>query len=166
MLEETALHARDIMTRNVAVVHPDTTLLDAVRLLSARGISGLPVVDRDGRLVGMLTEGDLIRWHDGFRDKQGHWLELLAEGQDLAPNFLQAILDENRKVKAVMTQGAITVPEDMPAADIAKLMHERDIKRVPVVHDGRIVGIVTRADLVRALAQSLDAAEAKRSKRS
>jgi CBS domain-containing protein len=150
------------MTREVAVVTPETSLAKAVRLLSDRGISGLPVVDAEGRLVGMLTEGDLIRWHDGFRDKQGHWLELLAEGQDLASDFLQAILDENRKVKSAMTQGAITVPEDMPASEVAKLMHERDIKRVPVVRDGRIVGIVTRADLVRALAQSLEQAQAAR----
>ena len=143
------------MTRDVAFVHPDTPLLAAVKLLSARRISGLPVVDDHGDIVGMLTEGDLLRWHDGFREKQGHWLDLLAEGQDLAPMFLNAIRDQNRKVKFAMSPGAETITEEVPARVIAGLMHDKNIKRLPVMRDGKLVGIVTRFDLVRALAEAL-----------
>jgi hypothetical protein len=104
----------------------------------------------------MLSEGDLLRWHEGYTDRQAHWLEVLAEGQHLAPEFLRGIQEQNRKVSTVMAAGAVTVTEDTPAREIAQLMHAKHIKRVPVVRDGKLVGIVARSDLVRALAQRLD----------
>jgi CBS domain-containing protein len=81
---------------------------------------------------------------------------MLADGFELAPDFLKGIHDQHRKVGSVMAQGVITVTEDMPARDVAHLMYTRNIKRVPVVRDGKLVGIVARSDLVRALALRLE----------
>ena len=153
MLDEAIFTAGDLMTRDVAVVHPETSLLEAVKLMAQRQISGMPVVDDTGAVVGIMSEGDLIRWHEGYTERQARWLNMLADGMDLAPIFLQGIKEQHRKVKSVMAHGAVTVIEETPARDIARLMFANNIKRVPVVRDGRLVGIVARSDLVRALAQ-------------
>jgi predicted transcriptional regulator len=139
MLDEALVTAGDLMTRDVAVVHPETSLLQAVRLMAQRRISGMPVLDDAGNIIGMLSEGDLVRWHEGHTEKQAHWLDMLAEGTDLAPAFLEGIREQRHKVKS----------------EIARLMCDRNIKRVPVVRDGKLVGIVARSDLVRALADRL-----------
>ena len=156
MLEQAFFTAGDLMTRDVAVVRPDASLLDAVKLMAQRRVSGMPVLDDSGAVVGIISEGDLLRWHEGYTERQTHWLEMLAEGVDLAPEFLRGIQEQNRKVSMVMAPGAFTVTEDTPAREIAKLMYEKHIKRVPVVRDGKLVGIIARSDLVRALAQRLD----------
>jgi CBS domain-containing protein len=156
MLDEAIFVAGDLMTRDVAVVHPETSLREAVKMMAQRRVSGMPVVDDTGAVVGILSEGDLVRWHEGYTERQTRWLDLLAEGVDLAPMFLEGIQDQLRKVKTVMTPGARTVTEDTPARDIARLMYANNIKRVPVMRDGKLVGIVARSDLVRALAQKLD----------
>jgi CBS domain-containing protein len=155
MLDDAKFLASDIMTRDVAVVHPDTTLLAAVKLMASRRISGLPVVDKHGTLVGMMSEADLLRWHEGFSEREARWLNLLAEGFELAPDFLREVHEQRRKIKALMSPKPITVTESTPAREIASLMHARGIKRVPVLRDGKLVGIVTRTDLVRALAEKL-----------
>jgi CBS domain-containing protein len=156
MLDEAAYTAGDLMTRDVAVVHPDTSLLEAVKLMSQRRISGMPVVDDCGAIVGMLSEGDLVRWHEGYTEKQARWLGMLAEGTEIAPAFLKEIQEHHRKIKSVMSAGATTVTEDTPAREIAQLMYAKNIKRVPVLRDDKLIGIVARSDLVRALAQKLD----------
>ncbi len=155
MLDEAVFTAGDLMTRDVAVVHPETSLLQAVKLMAQRRISGMPVLDSDGKIVGMISEGDLVRWHEGYSERQARWLDMLAEGFQLAPAFLDGIREQNRKVKTVMSPGAITVTEDVPARDIAHMMYSKNIKRVPVLRDGTLVGIVARSDLVRALAAKL-----------
>jgi CBS domain-containing protein len=155
MLDEAVFTAGDLMTGDVAVVHPETSLLEAVKLMAERRISGVPVLDDAGEIVGMLSEGDLVRWHEGYTERQARWLDMLGDGFHLAPAFLEGIRDQHRKVKTVMSVGAVTVSEDMPARDIAHLMYSKNIKRVPVVRDGRLVGIVARSDLVRALAVKL-----------
>ncbi len=156
MLDEALVTAGELMTRDVAVVHPETSLFQAVTLMAKRRISGMPVVDDAGNLVGMLSEGDLVRWHEGSTEHQTHWLEMLAEGTDLAPIFLEGIREQRHKVKSVMVHGAVTVTEDTPAREIARVMCDKNIKRVPVVSDGRVVGIIARSDLVRALADRLN----------
>jgi CBS domain-containing protein len=156
MLEQAAFVVGDLMTRDVVVVHPDLALRDAVRAMTKRGISGIPVVDSSGLVLGMLTEGDLLRWHEGYTERQEHWLEMLSEGLELAPEFLKGILEQNSKVHTVMSKGVITVTEDMPAREVAHLMYTKNIKRVPVVRDGKLVGILSRSDLIRALSQRLD----------
>lgn len=155
MLDEAVVTAGDVMTSDVAVVHPETPLIDAVKLMAYRRISGMPVTDQTGAIVGMISEGDLVRWHEGYSAKQMRWLDMLAEGFELAPSFIEGIRAESYKVKAVMSPGAVTVTEDTPAREIATLMHNRGIKRVPVMRGEKLVGIVARSDLVRALAQKL-----------
>ncbi len=156
MLDEAIFTAGDLMTRDVAVVHPETSLLEAVKLMAQRHISGMPVVDDAGKIVAMMSEGDLVRWHEGYTERQMRWLDMLADGCQLAPDFLKGIQEQQRKVRTVMSAGVTAVTEDTPARDVAHLMYEKNIKRVPVVRDGKLVGIVARSDLVRALAQKLD----------
>jgi CBS domain-containing protein len=151
MLDEALVTARDLMTRDVAVAHPETSLLEAVTLMAKRRISGMPVVDDAGHLVGMLSEGDLLRWREGHTEQQTHWLEMLAEGTDLAGEFIDGIREQRHKVKSVMAQGVTTVTDDTPAREIAGLMCDKNIKRVPVMRDGKMVGIVARSDLVSEL---------------
>ena len=156
MLDESVVTAADVMTRDVAVVHPETSLLEAVTMMARRKISGMPVVDAAGTVIGMLSEGDLVRWHEGHTDRQRHWLEMLAEGTDLAPAFLDAIREQRHKVRAVMAHCVTSITEDTQAREIASIMYDRNIKRLPVMRDGRLVGIVARSDLVRALADRLE----------
>lgn len=156
MLDEEVVVARDIMTRDVAAVRPEASLLQAVKLMAARRISGLPVVDDAGTVVGMLTEGDLVRWHEGYSERQARWLDMLADGFQLAPDFLEAIQAERYKVQSVMSPGCVSVSEDTPARAIATLMHSKGIKRVAVLKEGKMVGIVARSDLIRAFAEKLE----------
>jgi predicted transcriptional regulator len=96
MLDEAVVVAGDLMTRDVAVVHPETSLLEAVKLMAKRRISGMPVVDDAGAIVGVLSEGDLVRWHEGYTERQARWLDMLAEGGHLAPAFLEGIREQHR----------------------------------------------------------------------
>jgi CBS domain-containing protein len=155
MLDETVFTAGDLMTRDVAVVHPETSLLEAVKLMARRRISGMPVVDDAGTILGIISEGDLVRWHEGYSERQARWLDMLADGFELAPAFLEGIQEQRRKVKSVMSSGVTTVTEETLAREVARLMYTAGIKRVPVVRDGKLVGIVARSDLVRALALKL-----------
>ena len=129
MLDEAVFTAADLMTRDVAIVHPETTLLEAVRLMARRHISGMPLVDDAGVIVGIMSEGDLVRWHEGYTERQARWLDMLAEGTELAAAFLEGIREQHRKVKSVMVRGATTVSEGTPARDIARLMYSN--LRVP-----------------------------------
>ncbi len=155
MLENSALTAADLMTRDVITVHPETPLREAAQTLVRSRIGGMPVVDAEGTMVGILSEGDLVRWTEEPGERQAWWLNMLADGFDLAPDFLKEIRSEHARVRAVMQKEVVSVPETMSAREIAKVMSERHFKRVPVVRDGKLVGIVARADLVRALADSI-----------
>ncbi|MDB5395532.1 MAG: putative signal-transduction protein with domain [Rhodospirillales bacterium] len=153
MLEGSKLTAGEIMTLEVISVLPHTSIRYVAKLLVEHHISGLPVLDEDQRLVGMVTENDLLQWSDELSGKQAWWLDMLAEGHGLASDFLDLVRVEGEKVRRVMTTDVSTITETMPVAEIAKLMVAKAIKRVPVLRDGKLVGIVSRADLVRALAQ-------------
>lgn len=140
--------AKDIMTTNVLSVKGDTPISEIATLLLGRHISGAPVVDAEGRVVGIVTEGDLIRRADGQR-RRSWWLTLFSAADAMAREFVKS---HGLKARDVMTPKVITVTEDTPLADIARLLEEKRVKRVPVVRDGRLVGIVSRADVLRALA--------------
>ena len=155
MLEESLVTAEDLMVKNVISVRPDTPLVRAVTLMADHGVSGLPVLDDHGNPVGMLTEGDLLRWHGDFSEKQTWWLDHLADGYDLAPNFMSVLRSEHRKVGAIMSHSVTSVTADTPARDIARLFFENKIKRAPVMRDGKMIGLVSRSDLVKALATAL-----------
>ncbi len=152
MLEDSRLTAADVMTRDVVTVFPHTSIRYVAKLLSERHISGIPVVDDDHRVVGIVTENDLLSWSDAPGEKQAWWLDMLAEGFELSPDFLDVIQAEREKVRGVMKTDIVSVGETASVGDIARLMIEKSVKRVPVLRDGKLVGIVSRADLVRAVA--------------
>lgn len=143
--------AKDVMTAKVISVGPDTTVTDIAKLLVENRISAVPVVDEDQRVMGIVSEGDLMhRPESGTEKRRGPWwLTLLATPGDLAAEYSKS---HGVRASDVMTRTVITVLEDMPIAEIAKILEEHYIKRVPVVRDGRLVGIVSRANLLHGLA--------------
>jgi CBS domain-containing protein len=141
--------ASDVMTRNVISVPPDATIAQAVELMLERGISGLLVVDSSGTLVGIVTEGDLLRRDEiGTRRHRSWWLRLIASPSRQAADFTRT---HGRKVADVMTHDVLAVDAKAPLTDIVALMEEHRVKRVPVLEGDRVVGVVSRADLLRAL---------------
>ena len=147
------MQVRDIMTRKVICVGPQQTLVQAARLMLENRISGLPVVDAAGKLVGMVTEGDFLRRGEiGTERHRPKWLEFLLGPGRLAAEYVQA---SGRKVDEVMTADPCTVSEDDSLETVVELMEQQRIKRLPVMRDGKMVGIVSRANLMHALA-SLD----------
>jgi CBS domain-containing protein len=147
---EDRMKVKDIMTRTVISVEPDASVLQAIRLMLQRHISGLPVVDKAGRLVGMVTEGDFLRRAEtGTQTQRPRWLEFLVGPGRLAEDYARS---HGRKVADVMTTEPVTVNEDTPLDEVVRLMEKRQIKRLPVIRDDRLVGIVSRANLLHALA--------------
>lgn len=147
------MNARDVMTTDVVSVASDTPLRDIARLLLRSGISAVPVVDSTGAPVGMVSEGDLVgRKHADRQARRDWWLTLLAEGEALHPDFLATLGSAELRARDVMSAPVMTVGEDVPVAEIARILFDHRIKRVPVLRDGRMVGIVSRADLIKALA--------------
>jgi|ERR1700693_4782427 len=146
------MRAMDVMTTDVISVGPDTTVQALATLLAERGISGAPVVDSGGHLVGIVSEGDLLhRAEIGTAQRhrerrRSWWLDHYAS--DLARDYIKS---HGRTVKDIMTRDVETVTEDTDLGDVAALLEAKRIKRVPVMRDGKIVGIISRANLVRAL---------------
>nr|WP_314627935.1 CBS domain-containing protein [uncultured Noviherbaspirillum sp.] len=144
------MHAQEIMTRRVVTVRRDSSLLDAVAAMLDLGLSGLPVVDDAGRPVGMLSEGDLLRRSElGTERKRPRWLAFLASPGRLAEEYTHT---HGRMVADVMTDKLYSVAPDTPLQEVVQLMERHRIKRVPVLENGQLVGIISRANLLRALA--------------
>jgi CBS domain-containing protein len=153
-----SLTAADIMTTTVKTVRPDASVAEVARLLCDNAISAVPVCDDQGHVLGMLSEGDLLRpVGKESATKRAWWLNLLAEGTDLAPSFLECISVENQLAGNLMVGPAITAAPDTGVPELADLLVRHHIKRLPIIRDGKVVGIVSRADLVRALARTPDA---------
>jgi CBS domain-containing protein len=148
------MNAGDVMTKNVVTVGPETPTRTVAKLLLGKGFSAVPVIADNGAVIGMVSESDLIASEIGaLAPRRGWWLELLAEGEDLATEFVDYLKAVDRPAREVMTAPVVTVAEDTPVEAIAQTLQAHNIKRVPVLHEGRVVGIVSRADLVRALAK-------------
>lgn len=144
------MRAADLMTADVVTVDEDATVQEAAALMLRHHISALPVVDRTGKLVGIVSEGDLMRRAElGTERERSWWLELLTANRDLATDYAKA---HGRKVGEVMTRKVITAAPDTPLNEIALLLEKHGIKRVPILDHGRLVGIVARANLLQALA--------------
>lgn len=145
------MNAQDVMTQHVISVSPDTPTEQVARLLLQNSISAAPVIDATGALVGMVSEGDLIGRNDADREaRRDWWLTLLAEGEPLSEQFLATLRARSRVAREVMSGPVVTVIETANVTDVARLLTSKKIKRVPVVRNGRVVGIVSRADLLRA----------------
>jgi CBS domain-containing protein len=146
------MRAIDVMTTDVITVDPEMTVQAFATLLAERGISGTPVVDADGRLVGIISEGDLLhraeigtaRRHRVRR--RSWWLDHFAS--DLARDYVKS---HARTVKEIMTRDVVTVTEDTELAEVASLLEAKRVKRVPVMREGKVVGIISRANIVRAV---------------
>ncbi len=144
------MRAHQIMTRPVVSVTPDTTILEAAKTMLEKHVSGLPVIDGAGKLVGIVTEGDFIRRAEiGTQRKRGRGLKFILGPGKSASDFVH---EHGSKVSEVMTTSPSTVTEDTALAEIVDLMERNNIKRVPVMRGDRVVGIVSRANLLQAVA--------------
>jgi CBS domain-containing protein len=145
--------AKDIMTTDVAFVTANAHVGDVARLLVERGISAVPVVDAEHRPIGMISESDLIGSDELSRDERRQWwLALLAEGHPLDPGFLETIERNGRIAEELMNSPVVCVEDSTDVSEVAQLIERYKYKRAPVLRHGRMVGIVSRADLVRAIA--------------
>ena len=140
---------RDLMTTNVTSVPPDTPASAIVHLLAERGISGVPVVDSGGALLGVVTEGDLLRRLALSDEPENGWFRaMLADKEGAAERYASA---HGSTARDVMTAAPVTVEEDDAAEHAARLIEEHKVRRLPVLRDGRLIGVVSRSDLLRAL---------------
>lgn len=144
------MQAGDVMTAAVVSVPQDGTIADVTKLMMDYHVSALPVIDGEGMLVGLISEGDLMRRvRDGAAPRRSWWLELFTGSGESSADFIKA---RSHRVSDVMTRDVLSVTDDTPVGEIARLLEKKRIKRVPVLRDGRVVGIVSRANLLQALA--------------
>src|SRR5271170_7826167 len=144
------MRAHQIMTRQVVTVATDAAIADAASIMLEKHISGLPVVDEAGKLVGIVSQGDFIRRAEiGTQRKRGRWLKFLLGPGKVASDFVH---ERGRKVGEIMTLDPCTVAEDATLEDIVQLMERNNIKRLPVMREDKLVGIVSRSNLLQAVA--------------
>ena len=149
------MQAQDIMTRDVITVGPDMAVRDVAGLLLDKHISAAPVVDEAGKLIGIVSEGDLVRRPEiAGEPRVSWWLDLISSETERARDHVKT---HGRTAGQVMTPGVAYVAEDTPVAEAARMLEERRIKRVPVLRDGKVVGILSRADLLRVLVMQPEA---------
>jgi CBS domain-containing protein len=152
------MNVKHIMTWPVFSIGPDATVLQAVQLMLRHKISGLPVVDADGNLLGIVTEGDFLRRAETATERRRpNWLNFLVGPGRLADEYVHT---HTRKIADVMTPEPYTITEDTPLEEVVQMMEKHRIKRVPVVRKKRLVGIVSRANLLHALASVASSAPA------
>ena len=146
------MNAMDVMVRDVITVRPDTSVVQAARLLVENDISALPVIDDEGRMVGIISEADLMRREEiGTEKHRPWWLESMTPATTLADEFAKS---HGKCVADLMSRRIVSASEDTPLAEIAALLERHQIKRVPITKDGKVIGVVSRANLVQALASS------------
>jgi CBS domain-containing protein len=148
--EEITMRAHQIMTRNPITVLPETPIIEAAHKMLENHVSGLPVLDVSGRLVGVVSEGDFLRRSEiGTQQKRPRWLQYFLSPRRSADDFVQ---ERGRKVEDVMTRDPIVADEDASLDELIHLMEKNGIKRLPVLRDDKLVGIITRANLLQAVA--------------
>jgi CBS domain-containing protein len=146
------MKALDVMVRDVVTVRPDDTVADAVRLLAEHDVSALPVVDIDDNVVGVISEADLVHREEiGTEKHRSWWLEAMTPASTLAGEFAKS---HGRRVEEVMSTDVVSAAEDTPLGEIATILKRYRIKRVPILRGGKLVGIVSRSNLIQALASS------------
>ena len=143
------MKAKDVMTRKVISVAPEASVLEAARLMLQHHVSGLPVLDKSGGLVGILSEGDFLRRRETKTERRrARWLEFLLGPGRIAADYVHS---HGSKVAEVMTPDVKTIGEETALEDIVQTMEKNHIKRMPVMRGGKLVGIVTRSDLMHAM---------------
>ncbi|HEU0154510.1 MAG TPA: CBS domain-containing protein [Stellaceae bacterium] len=148
------MNASEVMSRAPITVGRDASVREAIRLMLDNRVSGLPVVGEAGELLGILTEGDLLRRSEtGTERRHRSWLDYLLGPGRMADEYVRS---HGRKVDEIMTHEVVSVGGDASLAEIVELMERRHIKRVPVVEREILIGIVSRADLIAALGRALD----------
>ena len=144
------MRAHQIMTQHVISIGADASIVEAAKMMLRYHISGLPVIDASGKLIGIVSEGDFIRRAEtGTEAKRGRWLTFLVGTCQIAADFVHA---HGRKVGEIMTPKPLTVTEDTPLDRIVQIMESNGVKRLPVLRGDRLVGIVTRSDFLAAAA--------------
>jgi CBS domain-containing protein len=145
------MNAKEIMTRDVATVTPDASVHEAARRMTEKRVSGVPVVAADGHLVGMLTASDLLHRVETGTEKQRSWFaKFIANPDQMARQYTKS---HGLMVHEVMSRHVVSVREDANLSEVAEVLDSNRLKRVPVVKEGAVVGIISRGDLVRALSQ-------------
>jgi CBS domain-containing protein len=144
------MRVSDVMTNRVISVAPEATILEAIKAMLKNHVSGMPVINGEGKLVGILTEGDFLRRSEtGTERRRSRWLDALFGPSEAAKDFVHS---HGVKVKEVMSRNPVTVRENTPLDEVVHLMENRNIKRLPVTRSGKVVGIISRANLMHALA--------------
>jgi CBS domain-containing protein len=148
------MKASDVMVRNVITIGPDDDVAHAARMLTEHDISALPVVDEHRRILGILSEADLLRREElGTEKLRPAWLEAVMPPSRLAADYSRS---HGRKVRELMSETVFTAQSDAPLSEIAALFERKRIKRIPIVEDGKLIGVVSRANLIQALASATE----------
>jgi CBS domain-containing protein len=143
------MRVSDVMTKRVISITPEATILEAIKIMLKNHISGMPVIDGKGQLVGIVTEGDFLhRSETGTERSRSRWLDALFGPSEAAKDFVHS---HGLKVKQVMSRNPVTVRENTPLDEVVHLMENRNIRRLPVMRSGKVVGIVSRANLMHGL---------------
>jgi CBS domain-containing protein len=151
------MRIEEVMTREVVTVTPTTSIQSAAKVMADHGISGVPVVDQDRRVVGIISEGDLIL-RQRSRSPRPWWRRFFDDAEGLAREYQKVA---GTTVGEVMTRAVVSISPVFGVETAASILHARGVRRLPVVHDGKLVGIISRGDLVRALAAKAPATEAR-----
>lgn len=149
------MKACDVMSTRVIAVQPETPARSVAETLMKHGISAVPVVSADGAPLGIISESDLMPRDVSEREaRHESWLRMLSQGQDVGPEYLDLLTEDDRSAREIMSAPAVTIDADAELLQIADLLSAKRIKRLPVMRDGKLAGIVSRADLVRAVVQA------------
>jgi CBS domain-containing protein len=147
--------AADIMTAPAVVVSPETNMAEIASLLASRHVSAVPVCRADNTLLGIVSESDILKpFRESVRARRDWWLGAIAEGEALPQDFLDYLRQDIRTAGEVMVRNVHTAAEDTSLPELAEVMINHAVKRLPVLRDGKVVGVVSRADLVAAIARS------------
>ena len=147
--------AAEMMTTPVVTVEPQASVAHIAEVLADKHLSGVPVCKHDGTLVGMVSELDILRpFRESVRLRRDWWLGVFSEGENLSQEFMDYMRVDTRSASDLMVHHVITAGEDATLPEIAEVMFKHGVKRVPILRDGRVVGIVARADLIRTLAHA------------
>lgn len=150
-----SIRAAEIMTSPVTTASPQASLAEIASLLSSKHISAVPICNADGALVGIVSEDDILKpFRESVRLKRDWWLNKIAEGEQLSEEFLDYMRRDTRSAADVMVKHVITADEHATVPELAELITKHGIKRIPIIRNGRVAGIVSRADLVAAIART------------